>query len=1559
MLEREWETHFNNEFDPFVAEPGESLVSVYNHFAQLMNDLEQNHIKFPPVTINTKFLNYLQPEWLKYVTQVRLAKRLTDDSYNDLFDYLQQFNKLVNASRAKKLEKTHDPPALVAHTGSSSRSSSPYYVTHPSSVVDYDDYYQGDTVQNNYDDPLTNAMILLARAITRNFSTPTNNRLHTSSNTRNQAIVQGDRVNIQSKNSGNDGRIKRWVYVQEEVSENSNGQNDAGNIQRTLRTASTRIVANVQCYNCKIEESNANICLMARIQPANIASEAGPSYNYAFLSELQSPSTSYETLLSAKDDFEQHYPKQPKITNNTIGDDQIDTDIIFDAPTNTVNSGSVEEDNIVQQSYELEQLARNAYREMRKSVNTKFDKTNVSDKPIRVMPTLKQTLSNKQQDVGMYENVIAPGMYKVETSQVANTKKAKSVLSSTGLSATSSVRRSSDRDSLFKDSVVSNTKNSAEKVEVSDKTNKKPDVASKNVALNTFVTNDEIKNALIAKNVLCVTCAKNVLTPCHDNCLVKYKLIVRSNVRRALFTYPKTVKSRFRDTTPVVSKIRYSVRTVQSKSLDTTSVVFKAKVDVDTPLSEKNKAEAVSTACFTHNRSIIHKRHNKTPYELICGRKPNVEYFHVFGSLCYLTNDRDDLRKMKPKVDIESTNTPYKEDLDNLFRPMFDEYFEKKSSDMPINSAAPHVHNHEDPLIQSSLEIDEHEIPPIVTTFEEQSSPISLIEADEACQEESIEFDGNTLLTPYDAPDFSEAESSTALDPSNMHEFHQEEGIDFEESFALVARPEAIRMFIAYAAHKNITIFQMDMKTAFLNGTLKEEVYSQYAIELSNKHGKDECVFMSTPLAIERPDADLQVVIMAQPQRLAEVHQDELCPPNKRFALMDANKKVDLENLLSPDERFLARILNNRQLARLGHLTLMLLKEDQVLHEGLPLRRSTRLIPLTPIPTTDEADDLVLQDIIQLSLAEQKSQEEDEVRENVEIVKEHLMAEEIDKLVDETENESLEAENITDISTLVNVIDEEEESAKDDYELKRRLKWKEIEESRNTPSPTTIRSHRMQSNLISSDTEKLQKLSKHALIPSTSTPSSYSPKTSFLKLIDSYHYGYLFEHLSAKFMPRRKFNELAKNLEDIMMEALPKMVDDRIKVLLKKQVPLYVAEGLILEREKSQVDVAKLIAEAIQQERESLRSEISSQVNDVIANHIPSQLGVICQVATTPYRPFAVRPRDQDDPHDDAHPKGKNSAKRQKKISEHEMFELGGSSSGQDYESEPLHQCQVDDYAKTGLLWSLSVFIRSTMIWERVHDLQLGVTSYQQQVNLTASTITFLGIKKYKVFSIVSEPMSFTARFEVGLSDKDRVLRTVKWYLIQGVISLIFEKVVLEPTFFPMYAQLCSDLDTNLPIATSMNTPSKEDLDNLFGPMFDEYFEKKSSDMHINSAALHVHNHEDPLVQSSIEIYEHEIPPIVTTSEEKSYSISLTEAHEVFQEESAEFDGNTLLTPYLIQGVISLIFEKVVLEQTFFPMYAQLCSNLDTNFPIATGPELTIVATDVNVPRVLDDPQAF
>nr|GEV76368.1 retrovirus-related Pol polyprotein from transposon TNT 1-94 [Tanacetum cinerariifolium] len=103
--------------------------------------------------------------------------------------------------------------------------------------------------------------------------------------------------------------------------------------------------------------------------------------------------------------------------------------------------------------------------------------------------------------------------------------------------------------------------------------------------------------------------------------------------------------------------------------------------------------------------------------------------------------------------------------------------------------------------------------------------------------------------------------------------YAQEEGINFEESFAPVARLEAVRIFIAYRAHKSFPIYQIDVKMAFLNGPLKEEVYvaqpdgfvdsdnpkkAKYTLEILHKHGMDRGQSIGTPMATKpKLDADL------------------------------------------------------------------------------------------------------------------------------------------------------------------------------------------------------------------------------------------------------------------------------------------------------------------------------------------------------------------------------------------------------------------------------------------------------------------------------------------------------------------------------------------------------------------------------------------------------------------------------------------------------------------------------------------------------------------------------
>ncbi|GJV44654.1 hypothetical protein Tco_1429190 [Tanacetum coccineum] len=107
-------------------------------------------------------------------------------------------------------------------------------VHHPSSVIDYEDDYQGEIQGDAQEDKLKTAMMLLARAITQCYSTPTNNQLHTSSNTRNQALIQDGRVDIQSKNVG---------YV-------GNGNMNAGRTNRNQATnARNGLVQQIEEYD--------------------------------------------------------------------------------------------------------------------------------------------------------------------------------------------------------------------------------------------------------------------------------------------------------------------------------------------------------------------------------------------------------------------------------------------------------------------------------------------------------------------------------------------------------------------------------------------------------------------------------------------------------------------------------------------------------------------------------------------------------------------------------------------------------------------------------------------------------------------------------------------------------------------------------------------------------------------------------------------------------------------------------------------------------------------------------------------------------------------------------------------------------------------------------------------------------------------------------------------------------------------------------------------------------------------------------------------------------------
>ncbi|GJY76780.1 hypothetical protein Tco_0481896 [Tanacetum coccineum] len=127
-----------DEFEKFAAKEGESLESVYERLTTLVNIMDRNNVRPILVSINTKFLNCLQPEWSKYVTIVRHNQTGETVSYDQLYDSL-----------------SHANPSYL-------QSPQSYYVTHPSSVVDYDEDYQGELQGDSQEDKLITAMMLLA-----------------------------------------------------------------------------------------------------------------------------------------------------------------------------------------------------------------------------------------------------------------------------------------------------------------------------------------------------------------------------------------------------------------------------------------------------------------------------------------------------------------------------------------------------------------------------------------------------------------------------------------------------------------------------------------------------------------------------------------------------------------------------------------------------------------------------------------------------------------------------------------------------------------------------------------------------------------------------------------------------------------------------------------------------------------------------------------------------------------------------------------------------------------------------------------------------------------------------------------------------------------------------------------------------------------------------------------------------------------------------------------------------------------------------------------------------
>ncbi|GJW99064.1 retrovirus-related pol polyprotein from transposon TNT 1-94 [Tanacetum coccineum] len=169
------------------------------------------------------------------------------------------------------------------------------------------------------------------------------------------------------------------------------------------------------------------------------------------------------------------------------------------------------------------------------------------------------------------------------------------------------------------------------------------------------------------------------------------------------------------------------------------------------------------------------------------------------------------------RIEHQNTTVPSQQELDHLFGTLYNEFFNDGTSRVN-KSSSPTDNSTSEPTTPTNIHAEENNdnqaefTNPFCTPVQENAESSSRNIGDsawiEAMQEELHQFDRLQVWELVDKP-FGK----------------NEEGIDFEESFAPIARLEAVRIFVAYAAHKSFPIYQMDVKMAFLNGPLKEEVY--------------------------------------------------------------------------------------------------------------------------------------------------------------------------------------------------------------------------------------------------------------------------------------------------------------------------------------------------------------------------------------------------------------------------------------------------------------------------------------------------------------------------------------------------------------------------------------------------------------------------------------------------------------------------------------------------------------------------------------------------------------
>ncbi|GJU44345.1 hypothetical protein Tco_1201611 [Tanacetum coccineum] len=354
----ERESQLYDAFEYFCQNKGETIHKYYVKFTKLINDMRNIKMNMPKMQLNSKFVNNMLPEWGRFVTAVKLNRGLKTSNYDQLYAYLKQHEARANENKMMLKRYTQhaiDPLAFVSNvllphylTQSSAILQFAYVspVTYPPHFADNTHLDSGLTPTDDLIENLTKTFALLAQSYKTHIP-QTNNQLRTSSNTRNQAIVQNGKNSdyfkdkmllMQAQENGVVLDEEQLLFIAGGQDNTFDDDVDEPPVQDLALNVDQVFQAN-QCdaFDYDVDEApTAQTMFMANISSADpIYDEAGPSYYSDILSEVQY----HDNYIDSVGEYHEVHEMQNDVQQNYV----VDSDVEYTSDSNII---SYEQHNI-------------------------------------------------------------------------------------------------------------------------------------------------------------------------------------------------------------------------------------------------------------------------------------------------------------------------------------------------------------------------------------------------------------------------------------------------------------------------------------------------------------------------------------------------------------------------------------------------------------------------------------------------------------------------------------------------------------------------------------------------------------------------------------------------------------------------------------------------------------------------------------------------------------------------------------------------------------------------------------------------------------------------------------------------------------------------------------------------------------------------------------------------------------------------------------------------------------------------------------------------------------